>query len=102
MTKDQMEALQANEQTLAWLEKYKPTLADAQAEVARLREVHLHGCECSTDEACLFARQRDEARAMLFEVASAGIEHHTRDYVVLQLPRATWDALETLAQEPTP
>jgi hypothetical protein len=40
-----------------------------------------------------------EARALLLDVASAGIEHHTTSYVVIQLPLVVWDALETLAQE---
>jgi hypothetical protein len=44
-------------------------------------------------------RQLAAARALLFEVASAGIEHHTTSYVVLQLPLVTWDALEQMAQE---
>lgn len=37
------------------------------AEIARLREVHLHGCECSPDEACAFARERDTTLALLRE-----------------------------------
>ena len=35
MTQDQREKLQTNEQTLAWLEKYKPTLADALKEALK-------------------------------------------------------------------
>ena len=38
-------------------------------------------------------------RALLFDVASAGIEYSARDYVVIQLPLVTWDALEQAAQE---
>lgn len=34
-------------------------------EIARLKEVHLHGCECSTDEACQFVKERDRALALL-------------------------------------
>ena len=41
----------------------------------------------------------DKARALLLDVASAGIEHHTKSYVVIQLPLVVWDELETLAQE---
>ena len=33
-------------------------------------------------------------RRLVLEVASAGIEYSARDYVVLQLPTVTWDALE--------
>jgi len=32
-------------------------------ELARLRELHLHGCECAEDQACQWIRERDEARA---------------------------------------
>jgi hypothetical protein len=38
-------------------------LRETRAEVERLREIHRRGCECSTDDACQFARERDEARA---------------------------------------
>lgn len=38
---------------------------EARAELTRLKEVHLHGCECSTDEACAFAQERDRALALL-------------------------------------
>jgi len=34
-------------------------------EIARLREVHLRGCECTADEACAFARERDALRTAL-------------------------------------
>lgn len=32
------------------------------AEVARLTEISIHGCDCSQADACKFARERDEAR----------------------------------------
>ncbi len=35
------------------------------AEVSALKAVHIRGCECSGDDACLFARERDKARAEL-------------------------------------
>ena len=38
-------------------------IAQRDEEIRHLREVRQHGCDCSDDEACLFARQRDEARA---------------------------------------
>lgn len=36
-------------------------LEDTKEELQRLQRVHLHGCECTSDEACLFARERDAA-----------------------------------------
>lgn len=46
-------------------EKQKPCepYEELEAEFKRLKEIHIHGCECGTDDVCEFARQRDEARA---------------------------------------
>jgi hypothetical protein len=35
----------------------------AEAEVERLREMRQRGCDCNDEDACRFARERDEARA---------------------------------------
>ena len=34
---------------------------EARAEVGRLRRLRQHGCECTDEDACQFARERDEA-----------------------------------------
>jgi hypothetical protein len=36
------------------------------AELAAVKEIRQHGCECSDDDACQFARDRDKAQADLF------------------------------------
>ena len=38
---------------------------EARAEVERLQELHLHGCECAMEDACAFLRERDAARKAL-------------------------------------
>ena len=43
-------------------------LAEVEAELARQQTVYLKGCECSPDDACLFARERDAVRERLAEV----------------------------------
>jgi hypothetical protein len=35
------------------------------AELAAVKEIRQHGCECSDDDACQFARDRDKAQADL-------------------------------------
>lgn len=36
---------------------------EARTELARLQEIHCRGCDCSMDDACAFARERDAAKA---------------------------------------
>lgn len=69
---------------------------DARAEIERLREVHLRGCDCAVTEACQLLRERDEAVALLRAVAQSGVAWTTRDYVVAQIDRATWDAVRRI------
>lgn len=98
---------------------------EAHAEIERLREVHLRGCECSVTEACQLLRERDaavallrdenegafkvwrrrcqeaererdEAVALLRDVAQSGVSWTTRGYVVAQIDRATWDAVRRI------
>ncbi len=40
-------------------------------EIARLRSIHLRGCDCTTDEACAFALERDGAQARVAEFEAA-------------------------------
>lgn len=40
-------------------------LIRAKAEIRRLHEIQLHGCDCTFDEACAFLRERDEALAIV-------------------------------------
>jgi len=57
----------------SWKEKYERQCEGTKArmeenrrlgaEVARLTEISIHGCDCSQADACRFARERDEARA---------------------------------------
>jgi len=42
-----------------------------EVEVTRLKEIHQRGCDCSPDDACRFARERDEARAKAKELEAA-------------------------------
>jgi len=82
---------------------YQARLAEAQAHAAELQRGKTEALDALAEAQAYGDRlRRDAARALLLEVASAGIEHHTRDYVVIQLPLVTWDALETLAQEGKP
>ena len=53
MARDVLNYVNSNEQSYT----------DLQAEIKRLREVYRRGCDCSTDAACKFAMERDEARA---------------------------------------
>lgn len=69
---------------------------EARAEIERLREVHLRGCECAVTEACQLLRERDEAVALLRDVAQSGVAWTTRDYVVAQIDKATWDAMHKI------
>jgi len=95
----------AVKQVLSERNSLRAALAEAQANAERFRQSMYATEESSAaqyERANKAERERDEARTLLLEVASAGIEHSTRDYVVLQLPTATWDALETLAQEVKP
>jgi len=43
-------------------------LVELRERMDRLEEVHLHGCECSQDEACEFVRERDAALARVAEL----------------------------------
>jgi hypothetical protein len=38
-------------------------IAELEAEAERLHSIHLKGCDCSSGEACAFARERDDALA---------------------------------------
>lgn len=66
MTEQELAAIRALlDDANAWHcdhECQRETVERLLAEVERLREIGQHGCDCSTDDACLFARQRDEAR----------------------------------------
>lgn len=53
-------------------------LYDLRAEYAALAEVRHRGCECSDDDACAFARERDMAQAEVVALAA-------RDDVVREL-----------------
>lgn len=57
----------AAESDLASLKAENERLKDDLAIMERLRQ---HGCECSDDEACLFARERDAARAEVTRLKS--------------------------------
>ena len=41
-------------------------------------------------------RQRDELRALLTAVAQSGVAWTTRDYVVAQIDKATWGAVQKI------
>jgi hypothetical protein len=47
------------------------------AEVARLTEISIHGCDCSQADACQFARERDEARAENEKMKAEAKDHKT-------------------------
>lgn len=40
-------------------EQAEEAVDEMSLELRALRRVHLHGCDCSEDEACMFARERD-------------------------------------------
>jgi len=46
-------------------------LREMTAENARLKEVSIHGCDCSQDDACKFARERDESNRIACEAIDA-------------------------------
>lgn len=66
----------------------------AEAEVERLREVHIRCCECSPDEACQFARERDESRAEVVRLREQVAELTAR----LSDCRTTDERLDELAR----
>ncbi len=57
-------ALAAEERELALMKEFET----ARAELTAMNEVYQRGCECSADEACVFARERDAARARVVEL----------------------------------
>jgi len=71
----------------SWKEKYerqcegtKARMEENQrlgAEVARLTEISIHGCDCSQADACQFARERDEARAENEKMKAEAKDHKT-------------------------
>jgi|WetSurSiteA1Bulk_404760.scaffolds.fasta_scaffold50304_2 hypothetical protein len=66
MMKAEIDRLRENER-LAILQ-----FREQEAEIERLHEISRPGsCECSTEDACRFARERDEARALLREAHQA-------------------------------
>lgn len=67
---------------------------EAHAEIERLREVHLRGCECSVTEACQLLRERDAAVALLRECRPA--VEWAREFCIDRMDserRDTWEAV---------
>ena len=59
--------------------------------------ISLRDGESLADYAIRVTRERDEALALVRDVARSGVSWTTRDYLVVQVVRVTWDALQARA-----
>ena len=68
------------------------------AELAAVKEIRQHGCECSDDDACQFARDRDKAQAdlLLARQRIATLEAVLRCCLVdPRIPTDLWRVIES-------